>query len=763
MAGAPQHGSAVIGKEVLSGRMVTITAAAGYVGPDTVIFSANDGRTQVTAAVSLDVIAPSANTAPACWADFGGPSPVRDRVTWVRTLACQDAEGDDIAVEVVTQPGQGTVADAGPQPGSYLGRSLAYTPAPGYTGPDTFVVRGRDTEGAVSGNFTVNVTVVAPSSSVAPVVCGAVSPLTVRAGGTVRIGGLCWGDEPSGYEILTSPAHGTVVLGQGFSYTPKPGYTGPDSFSYRLLSASGASSEITQPISVVAGANTAPSCWASLPGRTPLYPEELVVRAGSDAQLEVTCYDADGDPVTATVADPPHGAVSALVPRAPGPFEAFTATSRYTADAGFVGFDALEVSGNDGHGGTTTNGTAITVRAPGFNTPPWCSTIAGFPVLMIAGTEAQYDESCSDGEGDPVKLDVITPPQHVSFSPDAIGPRAPTAIVRAPASFTGVDSFEMVPVDDRGARGGLYGRQLQVVPDPGPVDRDVERGESVGSDQFELPTPSRPATVRLTTLNEGRVKIVAGNGTAPDGWSAFGLSFAITAPDAIPEAPLRLRFRFDASLRSPGEPAAAITVFRNGRPVPACTGQGATPDPCVAERTELRAGDLELLVLSSKASVWSFGRGSGPQAPPVGPPTEGPGSGPGGGYIGGGSGGGSGGQNGETVVQPPQVTVSRTGRLTIALAKGLPMKVTSSFAGTARAQLLLDGATAKRLGLAKIRRAVVVATARRAVRVGKATTLTLRFTTAARRALRRSKAVRLTLEARVNDGPVTTRGVSLRR
>ena len=69
---------------------MTIAADAGYTGPDSVTLRADDGRVQGTATVVLDVIAHDANTAPSCAQDFfGGPSPVRDQVSWVRTIACQ--------------------------------------------------------------------------------------------------------------------------------------------------------------------------------------------------------------------------------------------------------------------------------------------------------------------------------------------------------------------------------------------------------------------------------------------------------------------------------------------------------------------------------------------------------------------------------------------------------------------------------------------------------------------------------------------------
>ena len=146
---------------------------------------------------------------------------------------------------------------------------------------------------------------------------------------------------------------------------------------------------------------------------------------------------------------------------------------------------------------------------------------------------------------------------------------------------------------------------------PSPIDVDASRGESLGAAESALPTQVRPGAVRLTTLNEGRVRIVIGTHLLRPG-PAFGLTFDVQVP-AILEVPLLwLRFRFDASLVPVGLELSAITVFRNGAAVGDRTGPGATPDPCISSRTVLLGGDIEIVVLSSKASVWHFGRsGSG--------------------------------------------------------------------------------------------------------------------------------------------------------
>ncbi len=82
----------------------------------------------------------------------------------------------------------------------------------------------------------------------------------------------------------------------------------------------------------------------------------------------------------------------------------------------------------------------------------------------------------------------------------------------------------------------------------------------------------------------------------------------IEAPPATPLAPLSFGFELDASLLQ-GAAAADIGVMRNNVLVPDCTGAPgvAVPDPCVASRVDVGNGNVAVTVLTSTASVWSFG------------------------------------------------------------------------------------------------------------------------------------------------------------
>ncbi len=123
------------------------------------------------------------------------------------------------------------------------------------------------------------------------------------------------------------------------------------------------------------------------------------------------------------------------------------------------------------------------------------------------------------------------------------------------------------------------------------------------------PTPERPVVAAVTTPMGGEVTITASpqSGNPPSGFELLGSQIVITAPDATADDPLRLTFTLDAASLPPDKTIAEIGVLRNGAPAGECPGSAiADPDPCIASRTVLPSGDLEIVVLSSHASTWNL-------------------------------------------------------------------------------------------------------------------------------------------------------------
>ncbi len=122
--------------------------------------------------------------------------------------------------------------------------TLTYTPVDGYVGDDLITVHSSTPEG-VSDPATVAVTVVAPALARSDEysVTGAVpftSSVSLLANDTIPA--------TEGWMIQqgqTPPAHGTLALDSRtgvFTYTPDAGFSGTDSFKYRLSGRGGAAS-----------------------------------------------------------------------------------------------------------------------------------------------------------------------------------------------------------------------------------------------------------------------------------------------------------------------------------------------------------------------------------------------------------------------------------------------------------------------------------------------------------------------------------------
>jgi hypothetical protein len=147
--------------------------------------------------------------------------------------------GDGVnAITVVTPPAHGGVVYPAVVDGS-PSQAFVYTPAAGYTGVDDFIYRVQDGTGDVSfGTITINVGNVTATAADDDLVVSTLPGSFLD----IFFNDIGFSD-PVTFTITQQPSHGTLQIEApgppwqsliGVFYTPTPGFTGDDQFSYRL-------------------------------------------------------------------------------------------------------------------------------------------------------------------------------------------------------------------------------------------------------------------------------------------------------------------------------------------------------------------------------------------------------------------------------------------------------------------------------------------------------------------------------------------------
>ena len=226
------------------------TPTAGYVGPDSFTYQANDGTANSnTATVSLTVTA--TNTAPVAANDsYATPKNTTLTLAAPGVLANDtDADGNPLTAAVVTSVSHGSLT-LNPNGG------FSYTPTAGYVGPDSFTYQANDGT-ANSNTATVSLTVTATNTAPVAANDSYATPknttLTVAAPGVLANDTDADGN-PLTAAVVTSVSHGSLTLNPngGFSYTPTAGYVGPDSFTYQANDGTANSNTATVSLTVTA-------------------------------------------------------------------------------------------------------------------------------------------------------------------------------------------------------------------------------------------------------------------------------------------------------------------------------------------------------------------------------------------------------------------------------------------------------------------------------------------------------------------------------
>ncbi|MFZ7087645.1 Ig-like domain-containing protein [Curtobacterium sp. RRHDQ10] len=386
----PEHGNVRLAGD---GSYV-YTPIDGWSGPDSFTYSATDpDGVTATATVSLSVT-PTAKSPSISVADGSSRS----------GNLLDGSAGDGLTTKVATAPAHGTLQLG--TDGTYT-----YTPTDGYSGPDTATVTVTDRTGQTT-TITVSATVT-PAAAPHAYATMSGTVLTVPApglltdahGDTVAVSGL------------TKPGHGTVSTAPdgSFTYTPVDGFSGTDTFDYRVTDRTG--QQTTATVTITVGIVTTPDTLTATTDTTSVVPAAHGVLANDR-----------GTGLTATVATgPTHGDLAL----------AKDGSYTYTPAAGYSGPDSFTYRATDGTA-TKTETVTITVL------PKAVDDVA----TVVTGHTLDIDAPAVLGNDDGVGITVtsVSKPANgdATIAPDGTLQYTPVA------GFSGIDPFTYTITDSSG-------------------------------------------------------------------------------------------------------------------------------------------------------------------------------------------------------------------------------------------------------------------------------------------------------------------------
>jgi CshA-type fibril repeat protein len=321
----PTHGTAVVAAD----GTVEYTPTAGFSGADSFTYTVTDGHGVTTGPATVTVTVRPVATADTVSTTAGQPLTIDPA-----TLTGND-QGSTLAVTGAASVAEGSNGSTGTVVLDQASGRVVYTPASGFSGTDTFTYTVTDAAGrSATGTVTV---VVGPRATADTATATAGSTLTVA-----QSDGVLANDRGTGLTVAVDqqPAHGTVELAEdgSYTYTPKDGFSGTDTFTYTATDATGATSTGIVTVTVEPGTE----------------PDTITVAAGGSTT--VTSGDLTGND---------HGTGLTVVSVTDGGNGTATrnddGTITYTPKDGFSGTDTVTYTVTDPSGTTGTGTVTITV------------------------------------------------------------------------------------------------------------------------------------------------------------------------------------------------------------------------------------------------------------------------------------------------------------------------------------------------------------------------------------------------------------------
>ncbi|HWT02954.1 MAG TPA: Ig-like domain-containing protein [Pyrinomonadaceae bacterium] len=274
------------------GTGVSYTPNPNFFGADSFTYTVSDGNGGMdTATVNVTVTpvqdAPVANDDAATVAEDS----VGNTINVLGNDA--DADGDTLAIISVTQGAGGSVGNNG--------NSVSYTPNPDFFGSDSFTYTVTDGNGNfATATVTVNVTNVndAPVANDDSYSMNQDTTLNVPAPGVLGNDTDADPGDTLNSTVVTFPANGTLAPNAdgSFMYTPNPGFTGVDTFTYKADDGTTDSNFAT--VTITVADTQGPTLTSSVAATSLWPPSHDLINVG----LTASATDNSGDPVAIQVA-----------------------------------------------------------------------------------------------------------------------------------------------------------------------------------------------------------------------------------------------------------------------------------------------------------------------------------------------------------------------------------------------------------------------------------------------------------------------------
>jgi hypothetical protein len=530
---------------------------AGYSGPDSFQFKANDGQVDSAAAATVSITVNHVNHAPVANNDSAS-TPQNTAVTVSVLSNDTDPDNDLLTVTGVSPPAQGTAVVNG-------GTTITYTPASGYSGPDSFTYTISDGNGgtaSASVSITVNDPPVANAQSVT---------LNQDTASAVTLTGSDPNNDPLHFKVTSLPTNGKLYDGTGTgghlivagelpyaltgtfnkaTYQPNAGYFGPDSFQFKANDGqvdSTAAATVSITVNHVNHAPVANNDSASTPSNTPVTVNVL----GNDT-------DSDNDTLTVTaVSLPSHGVATVNLDN----------TVTYAPVLGYSGLDSFTYDVSDGNGGTATGTVSVTV-----NDPPVANAQS---VSLTMDSTTTVTLTGSDPNNDPLHFKVTSLPANGKLY-DGTGTGGHLIVAGdLPYALTG--TFDKATYQPNAGYSGPDSFQFKA--NDGYVDSAAAATVSISVDHVNHPpvanddTASTPQNTAVTvsvlandTDSDNDLLTVTGASTPAHGSTVVNAGATVTyTPTAGYSGPDS--FTYDVSDGNGGTASATVSVIVNDPPV----------------------------------------------------------------------------------------------------------------------------------------------------------------------------------------------------